>query len=91
MTSVRLVRLFLPSTGFFILVAIFINQGLGIIWVMAPADSWMTVVGILGHAFVASGLLVASFEYYNNGIKWMEENLKRLSRKPEENAAGTTG
>ena len=79
-TSIRLVRFFLPGAGFFILVSVFIYQGMGMIWTLAPIDSWMTLVGIFGHAFIASGLLVASFIYYNGGIKWMEDNLRRLAQ-----------
>jgi hypothetical protein len=79
LTSIRLVRFFLPGAGFYLLISVFIYQGMGIIWTMAPTDSWMIMVGIIGHAFTSSGLLVASFVYYNGGVKWMEENIRRLA------------
>jgi hypothetical protein len=72
LTSIRLVRFFLPGAGFYLLISVFIYQGMGIIWTMAPTDSWMIMVGIIG-------LLVASFVYYNGGVKWMEENIRRLA------------
>ena len=71
LTSVRLVRSFLPGTGLFLLVAILISQGLDVLWRIPPADSWMTLIGILGHAFIYTGLLAASFVYYRGGLRWM--------------------
>ena len=38
----------------------------------------MTLVGIGGHAFITTGLLAASFIYYQGGMRWMQENLKKM-------------
>jgi hypothetical protein len=72
LTSVRLVRLFLPGTGLFILLIILISQGMDVIWHVPAESSWMTLVGILGHGFITTGLICASFSYYLGGIRWME-------------------
>ncbi len=77
--SIRLVRYFLPGTGIFILMAILISQGLDILWTFPPENSWMTMVGILGHAFVVTGLIASSFVYYRGGIQWMNEKLQRVA------------
>lgn len=78
LSSVRLVRFVLPSTGLFILVVVLLSQGMNLIWLIPPVTSWMTLIGILGHAFVATGLLAASYIYYRDGSRWMDETLQRL-------------
>ncbi len=75
-TSVRLVRFFLPGTGIFFLFAILISQGLDILWRMPPASSWMTAVGIFGHAFIYTSIFAASFIYFRNGMGWMLHNIQ---------------
>lgn len=77
--SIRLVRYFLPGTGIFLLMAILISQGLDILWAFPPEESWMTVIGIFGHAFIVTGLIAASFIYYRGGIQWMSEKLQRFA------------
>lgn len=78
-TSVRLVRFFLPGTGIFLLCAILISQGLDILWRVPPATSWMTAVGIFGHAFIYTSLLAASFVYFQGGMRWMIHNITKQS------------
>lgn len=80
-TSVRLVRFFLPGTGIFLLIAIVISQGLDILWRVPPATSWLTAVGIFGHAFIYTGLLAASFVYFRGGMRWMIQNITRQSSR----------
>ncbi len=77
LTSIRLVRFFLPGTGLFLLTAILIGQGLDVLWRVPPTTSWMTLVGILGHAFIYTSLFAASFVYYRNGMQWMQANLQQ--------------
>lgn len=79
LNSIRLVRFYLPGTGFFILAYVLLNQLLNVIWTTAPADSWLMLVGILGHAFTITGLLASSFVFYRNGSVWMEEYLKFIA------------
>lgn len=72
MNSTRVVRLSLPGTALFLLVVIILNQGLGLLWNSPPETSWMALIGILGHAFISTGLLAASFFYYRGGLKYMQ-------------------
>ena len=76
--SFRLMRYGLPSLGWFAMMAIVINQGLDILWRIPPAESWMALVGILGHAFVSTSLLAASFIYYRDMQTWVEAALTWL-------------
>lgn len=77
LSSVRLVRGFMPGTGLFLMTSLVVNEGLNIIWNFAESQSWMTMVGILGHGFVVTGLISASFAYYRNGVNFMNDAVMR--------------
>ncbi len=83
---IRMLRYGLPPLGWFTMLAILISQGLDLLWRVAPADSWMMGVGILGHAFVSTSLLAASFIYYRDLNSWIETALKLL-KKPDKSSA----
>ncbi len=70
--SMFIIRMTLPSTGIFFLAAIIISQGLDVLWSMPNENSWLTLVGITGHAFVTTGLLASSFIYYKEADHWMQ-------------------
>lgn len=74
MTSVRLVRHYLPGAGIFIIVGLVFTQGMDILWRIPPTSSWMTLVGILGHAFIYTAIFSASFIYFRAGLRWMVES-----------------
>lgn len=78
LTSTRVVRFALPGTGLFLVAALVIYQGLGVLWRVPPDTSWMALVGILGHAFISTGLLAASFIYYQKGLAYVQ-SLRRLA------------
>ncbi|HEY59823.1 MAG TPA: hypothetical protein G4N92_03925 [Anaerolineae bacterium] len=82
-TSARLVRSYLPGTGLFMLVAILISFGLDILWSTPSTESWLTLVGIIGHAFISTSVIAASFFYYQKGLEWMEFVIQQ--RKQEKN------
>jgi hypothetical protein len=71
LTSARLVRFFLPGTGLFLLISVIFYQGLGALWRTPPDTSWMALVGVLGHAFISTALLSASFIYYRSGHEFV--------------------
>jgi ascorbate-specific PTS system EIIC-type component UlaA len=70
--SLRLSRAYLPGTSLFILAVITLSQGLDMIWQIAPPSSWMTLVGIFGHAFVNTGLVAATFVFYRDAVRWYD-------------------
>jgi hypothetical protein len=77
LTSVRVVRYLLPGTGMFFLAVVVLSQGLDILW-QTPADtSWMSVIGIAGHAFITTALIAASFVYYRDATLFVRELLNR--------------
>jgi hypothetical protein len=71
--GVRFAQFTLPRTSLFILIGIVISQGLDILWQIPPEKSWMSLIGIFGHGFVFTGLLAASFVYYQQSEKWLQE------------------
>lgn len=86
MLSIRMVRFFLPGTGMFIVTAALISEGLNMVWTLPEATSWLTLIGIAGHAFVVTALVAASFIYYREGLRWMQDTIQRMSApmsKPE--------
>jgi hypothetical protein len=74
----RLLRYGLPPLGWFVMLTILISQGMDMLWRIPPADSWMMGIGILGHAFVSTSLLAASFIYYRDLNAWIESALQWL-------------
>ncbi len=73
LTSIKLTNLTFMKTSLFILLAILINQGLNMVWQIAPEDSWLMLISILGHAFITTGMLSASFVYYQDVNRWVDE------------------
>ncbi len=89
--SIKLVRFFLPGTGMFIMTAALISELLNKLWMLPEPDSWLMLLGVGGHAFVVTGLIVASFIYYREGLRWMHDNYDILSarRKSVQSDGGT--
>jgi hypothetical protein len=72
-SSIRLTNLTFLKTSLFIMLVVLINQGLNVIWQFSPENSWLMVISILGHAFVTTGMLSASFVYYQDMNRWVSE------------------
>lgn len=62
--SVSITRMTFPYTGLFFLSVFVLSQGLGLLWRIPPETSWFSLVGVVGHSFITTGLLAASFIYY---------------------------
>jgi hypothetical protein len=77
-SSIRMVRYTLPTSGLFILLAFLLSRGLDFLWRVPPENSWFMLVGIVGHGFVVSALLASSFVYYRNVNSWLQLVLERL-------------
>jgi hypothetical protein len=69
--GIRITNTTLPTTVLFILAVFVLTQGLDILWRIPPADSWLSLLGIAGHAFVVTGLLSASFVYFRDADRWI--------------------
>lgn len=84
LTSARTVRVTLPATSLFLLILLVIGQGLNLIWRMPPETSWMMLIGILGHAFISTGLIASSFIYYQRDVEWIQAIIKqRTDNEPK--------
>lgn len=84
LTSLKLVRRYLPGAGMFLAILIVLSEGLNFIWQAASENSWMMLVGIVGHAFISTALLAASFIYYQGGMRWMQENQSQAPAAPRQ-------
>lgn len=69
-TSVNISRRSMPVTLPFILVIVVISVGMNFLWMTPEASSWWMVIGVLGHAFVMTALLAASFVYFRDAERW---------------------
>jgi len=73
--SFRLTRLTFSTTGLLLIILLVISEGLNILWNMPPEDSWLTLIGIAGHAFISASLLATSFIYYRDALSWIQQML----------------
>lgn len=81
--SMVLTRMTLPTTSFFFLSMLAISEGLDVLWRVPPENSWLTLVGVIGHAFITSALLAASFIYYRDADVWAQRTLRMLKTQRE--------
>ncbi len=79
--SMVLIRMTLPTTSLFFLAIFAISEGLDILWRIPPENSWLTIVGLAGHAFITSALLAASFIYYRDADVWAQNTLRSLKSR----------
>ncbi len=76
--SLRMARYTLPTSSLFVLSVMLIAYGLNFLWNIPSSNSWMSLVGITGHAFITTSLLAASFIYYRDMQVWLETVLEKL-------------
>jgi len=73
LSSIRLTNLTFLKTSLFILLVLLLNQGLNMLWQVPPENSWLMMISIIGHAFLTTGMLSASFVYYQDMNRWSDE------------------
>ncbi len=76
-------RMTLPTTALFLLSIVAISEGLNILWRVPPDNSWLTLIGVSGHAFVASALLAASFIYYRDADTYTQKTLQIIKARQD--------
>jgi len=84
MSSLRMSRFTLPTSSMFVLSVFLLSRGLSYLWTIPTSDSWLLLVGILGHAFISTTLLAASFVYYRDMSNWLQnvyERFQQISNK----------
>lgn len=85
-SSFRILRFGLPPIGWFTFLSLIISQLMDMLWRAAPADSWMSGIGIFGHAFISTGLLAASFIYYQELNAWIDSAFQWLNKQTKSSA-----
>jgi hypothetical protein len=81
LNSLRMVRYTLPASGLFLLSTIIISQGLDFLWRTPPENSWLTLVGIAGHAFISTAILATSFIYYRDVNAWLQNVTEQMKAR----------
>jgi hypothetical protein len=84
MSSLRMSRFTLPTSSMFVLSVFLLSRGLSYLWTIPASDSWLLFVGILGHGFISTTLLAASFVYYRDMNNWLQnvyERFQQMSNK----------
>lgn len=49
-----------------------ISRGLNVVWTLPKPDSWSTLVGLVGHAFVSTALTAGLFVFYQERLRYVE-------------------
>ncbi len=65
----------LPVSGILILLVMVLSEGLDVLWKLPAETSWLSLVGVAGHAFVNTSLLAATFIYFRDADKWLQQML----------------
>lgn len=81
LSSLRMARFTLPTSGIFVLSVFLLYRGLNYLWSVPPDNSWMMLVGMAGHAFITTALLAASFVYYRDVNAWVQTVSERVKQK----------
>ena len=81
LSSLRMARFTLPTSGMFVLSAFLLYRGLNYLWGVPPNNSWMLLIGIAGHAFITTALLAASFVYYRDMNIWLQTVFEQVKQK----------
>jgi hypothetical protein len=80
-SSFRMARFTLPTSAMFVFTTLILSTGLNYLWSVPGGDSWMTLIGIAGHAFITTALLAASFVYYRDMNRWLQAAIEKIQQK----------
>ena len=72
MTSISVVRVSMGRTLWFLVLSFILAEGLDYLWRTPPVDNWLLIVGILGHAFIMTAIISASFHYFIDATKFTQ-------------------
>ncbi len=64
--SVRLIQRHMWPALLMLAAVIVVGNGLNTLWRLVDNGSWLTLVSIAGHGFISTGLLVATFLFYQS-------------------------
>jgi len=75
--GIRLTRLTFTRTSLLFIILLIISEGLELLWRVPAATSWLSLIGIMGHAFTTTGILAASFVYYRDAHRWVQRLIQQ--------------
>ncbi len=70
--SFLLTRADFLNVTFLLLLIFIISSGLNFVWTLPKFNSWSTVIGLAGHAFVSTGLTATLFIFYQERLNFLE-------------------
>ncbi len=70
--SLLLTRADFMSVIFLLGLIFIVSQGLNVVWMLPGLDSWATLIGLVGHAFVSTALTGALFVFYQERLRFLE-------------------
>jgi hypothetical protein len=76
----RITRLTIVSTSVLFFIVVGLTQGLDFLWNVTAESSWLSVIGIVGHAIVTTALLAATLIYYRDTDRWLESLLLQAAK-----------
>jgi hypothetical protein len=62
-----------PRAINFTLLIFIVYTGLNLIWRIPDSSSWFLVIGIIGHGFISTAILLACFDYFSKMRLWREQ------------------
>jgi hypothetical protein len=71
--SLRVVHYNLSATMRLYLTLFVLTLGLSGIWSLPPDNSWALLIGLAGHALIATVLVTATFVFYKDRYRWWTE------------------
>ncbi|MBN1536993.1 MAG: hypothetical protein JW908_09700 [Anaerolineales bacterium] len=81
--SVRMTRYTFPTTALYFFIILILGEGMDILWRIPGEESWLTMIGLAGHGFIATGVLASTFIYYRDATSWVEQVLQRVKLSSE--------
>jgi hypothetical protein len=62
-----------PRAVNFTLLIFIVYTGLNLIWRIPDSSSWFLLIGIIGHGFISTAILLACFDYFSKMRLWREQ------------------
>lgn len=80
MTSISVVRTSMAKTSWFVLLSALLIQGMNMLWQTPNVDNWFLFIGILGHAFIVTAVIAASFFYFIDATRFTQSVMNKKSK-----------
>jgi hypothetical protein len=71
--SVRVVQWNTTATMMFLMMLMVLGMAMTYVWTLAPTGSWVAILGMIGNAFITTGLIVASFVFFKDRYRYWRE------------------